>query len=76
MAMNMFGLMASLAASVAAVWVGVDLREEPPGIVAEGDWVGVCGRVPGGVAVTVTGDAPCLTFDFVGLGRMWRWVMW
>ena len=36
MAMNMFGLMASLAASVAAVWVGVDLREEPPGIVHGG----------------------------------------
>lgn len=66
--MNPIGFFASVAASVAALWVGVDLRDEPPGIVAEGVWVGECERVPGGVAVTVTGDAPCLTFDFAGIG--------
>ena len=66
--MNVFGLLGAGIALAGAVWVGVDVGTEPPGIVGAGPWVMGCERVPGGVRVEVAGDAPCLCFDFVGLG--------
>ena len=38
------------------------------GLLGAGPWVMGYERVPGGVRVEVAGDAPCLCFDFVGLG--------
>lgn len=65
--MNAFGFLAFAAASLGALWVGIDVGREPPMVLAEGPWVEGCERVGETLRVEVAEDAPDLRFDFVGL---------
>lgn len=62
-------MVCAAALSAGALWVGLDLRDEPPAILCEGPWAVACERVWGGVRVALVDGAPDLVFDFVGLGE-------
>lgn len=56
--------------SLGVAWLGtsveVDVREDPPLIVCDGNWVSDCERVQGGLSLTVH-EAPDLLFFFEGV---------
>ncbi len=65
--MNAFGILAFAAASLGALWVGIDVGGGAAEVLAEGPWVEGCERVGETLRVKVAKDAPDLLFDFIGL---------
>ena len=68
MQLGLMGALAGISLGLAWFGVGVDVRENPPAVVCDGDWVTGCARVPGGLELAVRG-APDVTFAFEGLSE-------